>query len=413
MKSKKTWITILIISFAILYFGWPNKGSRSIGSVDYYEVVKGNVENMINLTGKVKPISTKSIASTFNARIQEVAVEEGSFVEKGQILIRFSEDDLRSKLENERSKYLKAKFRYEEVKNWQSSSGYISAKTQLEISTSQYQQMVNTYNENIELYEAKAISKQDLEMSKLEMEREFASLASNQAAFQDTVRKGDEDALQEALAELISAEISFKEAKEAMVKKDLKAPHSGVVTIRQQRFAGGDTTDKTLGPNTEVSPGEVLFSIANHDQLIAELQANEADIYRIQRGQQCEITLPAMPEESFSGKVVDIEPKPDGDNDANFLVRCLIENPNSLVKVGLSASVKILLDLKENVIIVPLSSLSKTAGILGVYVVQGKEIDFRPVKIGITNENMAEISEGLSENEIILAQISSNLYDED
>ncbi|MDD5640185.1 MAG: efflux RND transporter periplasmic adaptor subunit [Syntrophales bacterium] len=409
--SKKYWGVAVVLVVAALYIVWPGKHKKIKGGGEVFTVTKGNLERRVTLYGTVEPISSETVTAKFGARIKKVLFKDGDFVKKGTVLIQFNENDLRNKLETERSRYLKAKGRVEEVKNWQSSSSYISAKTSLETNRIQYEDSKNIYKENQELYKAKAISKQDLDRSFQEMNRNRANMESSEAAFVDTARKGNKDALREARAEFIAAEISFREAETALAEKDVLAPFSGVVTMTQQKSSPSLGSPKMISVNSSVSAGEILFTIANYDRLVAEVKVDEVDSFHLRPGQGCDISFPALPQAQSPGKVLDVGSKAD-DKGSFFLVRCEVSKVNPKLKVGLSAIVTIPMEEKDQVIVVPLASLDRKDGEPGVYLVEGKNLEFRPVKVGLTNNEMAEITEGLAEGEQILARVPARPTEE-
>ena len=85
-----------------------------------------------------------------------------------------------------------------------------------------------------------------------------------------------------------------------------------------------------------------------------------------------------------------------------FQVRSEIEKPSTLLKVGISATVEITFEEKNGVLVVPLSALVKQGGRMGVYLITGEKPQFTEVKIGLTDNDVAEVIDGLSEGKEIL-----------
>lgn len=400
VPSKKILGLVALTIVVCLYFLWPGHRRDNVSAEsDTYKVIRGDIASKLRQGGTIEAIKTESVASVINGRNNEVLVKEGDFVQKGQVLIRFREEDLLSKLETERAKYIKAKSRLDEVKNWYSSSTFINAKTNLETSRASCEDAGNTYKQNQELFKAKAIAKQDMDKSLLEFNRARASLEGAQAQFEEAKIKGNADALKEAMAGFIADKIAFKDAEMALAQKDVRAPCSGVVSLRQG--VQNAAAEKAVSLNRTVSPGEFLLTIADHDRLCVDCKVDEFDIYRIRLGQECKIIIPALSGEAFDGRVVGIAPQT-SEKGTFFQVRSEIEKPSTLLKVGISATVEITFEEKNGVLVVPLSALVKQGGRMGVYLITGEKPQFTEVKIGLTDNDVAEVIDGLSEGKEIL-----------
>lgn len=400
VPSKKILGLVAIAIVLSLYFLWPGqRRGNLLAQSDIHTVIRGDVASKIRQGGTIEALKTESVASVINGRISEVLVKDGDFVKKSQVLIRFREEDLLSKRETERAKHIKSKSRYEEVKGWNKSSTFINAKTNLETSHASYEDAENTYKQNQELFKAKAIAKQDLDKSLLELNRARAALEGAQAQFEEAKVKGNADALKEAEAASIADKIAFKDAEMGLAQKDVKAPCSGVVSFRHSGASGA--AERAISPNRSVSPGEFLLTIADYDRLCVDCKVDEFDIYRIRLGQECKISIPALSGEAFTGRVVGIAPQT-SEKGTFFQVRTEIEKPSSLLKVGISATVEFTFEERKEVLVVPLTALVKRGGQMGVYLITGKQTKYTEVKIGLTDNDIAEVIDGLSEGQEIL-----------
>jgi multidrug efflux pump subunit AcrA (membrane-fusion protein) len=80
---------------------------------------------------------------------------------------------------------------------------------------------------------------------------------------------------------------------------------------------------------------------------------------------------------------------------------------NISLKDGLSATVTIIIQEKDNVILVPTRAITRTNGVSTVQVVKGTATETRTVKTGLSDSSNIEITEGLSEGEQVLVKTSS------
>jgi HlyD family secretion protein len=409
----KKWLILagFLLVLVILYFGFSVRDRQSEAGQDVYVVTKGDVVRKIQLAGIIQPLVKEDVASAVSARIKRIFVKDGDLVKKGQILVQLNEEDLISNLETARSKLLKAKAKYEEVKDWQKSATFINAKSQVENAKTDFEEKTRVYEQNQVLYKAKAISKQDLTKSRFDMERSRAALTGAKATLKDTKIKGNQDALRQARADYIIAKIGFKDAKSALGFKDIVAPYSGIVMFKQQTTTALGTVEKSVSENRSVSPGEILMSIADRDSFTVDTPVDEFDVYKIHLKQAGVASVPALGGKKFATRIVEISSNK-SEQGTFFKIRNLIEKPDPKIKVGLSASVEITLEEKAGVLVVPVSALVKRGDNYGVFIKHNQNIQFHPVQIGLNNNEEVEIVKGLTAGQKILRRVPSRLTGE-
>jgi len=395
-----------------IFFMFNRGQSLNSNQEDYqkiYTVTARNISSNLQLSGKVNYLISEDVVFTTNARVKEKLVKDGDRVEKGQMLIRLNEEDLIYALENARVKYINANNKLNEIKNWQGSSSYISSKYQLANASARCEDVEKKYKENLDLYQAKAISKQDLDSSEFELKLARSELEITKAQFTETMAKGDKKAMEEAQSEFIMADIDFRKAKEAMAHKEIFATVSGVITIKQNPSDSGSAIQKLFSENMSVSPGDIFMTISDKSILTLDVQVDEFDVYRVKENQPCKISIPALPGSEFSGHLVSISSVATEASRALYRVRCQIDQLNPTARVGMSGDVEILLEEKRDVLVAPTSALAKKETVTGVYSVESGSPHFCPVKVGLNNGDLAEILEGISAGQKILRIVPANL----
>jgi HlyD family secretion protein len=386
----------------------PNPGQEA--GRNLYIVVAGNISSKLRLSGRANFLVSENIAFTTNAHVKEKLVNDGDSVEKGQVILRLNEEDLIYELENARGKYLSAKAHLDEIENWQNSSNYISSKNQLANVLTRCKDSERKYKENQDLLQAKAISKQDLDTSEYDLKLARSDLDVAKASFKETAAKGEEKAQEEARSAFTVAEIDFRKAKEATAHKEIIAPISGVITIRQKSpDNSADSLEKLLSKNSSVSASDIILTISDQSIFTVDVQVDEFDVYRVKENQPCKITIPALPGKEFTGHVVSISATSSETSRAVYQVRCQLDQLNPPVRLGMSGNVEILLAEKKNILVVPTSALVKKGTTTGVYLAGSGSDRFCPVSVGLNNGDMAEIAEGLSAGQKILSIVPAKL----
>ena len=178
----------------------------------------------------------------------------------------------------------------------------------------------------------------------------------------------------------------------------LRAPVNGTIT----NIYG------EIGETIKVANSVVIMISENEYQI--EIDIPEADIGLIDLAQEAKITLDAFPEQEFSGIVVEIEP-------AETIIQGVVYyktkigfsdkiNEISWVKPGMTANIIIIIDSKENVLVVPLRAIKEKDNIKFVRIpcetdIQGfVEIE---VEIGLrSNQGKVEIISGLNQGDKVI-----------
>jgi multidrug resistance efflux pump len=113
----------------------------------------------------------------------------------------------------------------------------------------------------------------------------------------------------------------------------VRSPVSGVVlTSRPEERVGA-----------RVDAGDLLAVVGRTDSLELELGVEQVDITRVRIGEQVRLRVDALPQRTFSGRVVSIGALPISDSSSvTFPVRAMIANEAGLLRPGMAAYARVL-----------------------------------------------------------------------
>jgi HlyD family secretion protein len=158
-------------------------------------------------------------------------------------------------------------------------------------------------------------------------------------------------------------------------------------------------------PSPTMAPTQIMRLIdPTSMELVVEV--DEIDIPDMEVGQEVIITLDALPDREFDGVVATIYPLPlEVGGVVVFNVKIELDVPEgSGIRVGMSAETDIVLAKRTDALLVPDRAISKDSeGNTIVNVVVGKELEERPVVVGISDGFDTEIISGLKVGETVLA----------
>jgi len=293
---KKLYLYILLIIAAVGttgYFLWSGSASKDI-KYRTDKVTRGDVVVQVRATGTINPDTTVDVGSQVSGMIARLFVDFNSVVRKGQVVA-----------------IIDSTFLFASEKQ---------AEANVERAQAEISQDKNNYDRTKELFDKQLASQADLD----------AATATYEAA----------------VASKKQAQASLDQARVNLTYAVIRAPIDGVVISR----------DVDVGQTVAASlQAPKLFQIANDlKRMQVQASVDEADIGQIKGGQQVTFTVDAYPEEQFQGIVSQIRLQPvTVQNVVTYTVIIEVQNPELKLRPGMTATVSILVDKRENVLRVP------------------------------------------------------------
>jgi HlyD family secretion protein len=438
MKNNKL-ITILAALVAVLLIvavvgkkkGWIGKGD--IQEVAVEKAAKRSLIETVTASGKINPQTEVKLSSEVSGEVIELNVVEGDSVRKGQLLCVVNPNIYEAVVTQATAglNQVKASLASARASSIQAKAAFENAK--------------RNYERNKKLFDDKVISEMEYEASKLQFEQ---AEANNSTAAEQ---------VNAAAFSVNSAEAQLKQANDNLLKTKIYAPMSGIVSLVNVKLG-----ERVVG--TAQMAGTEIIRIADLDNMQAEVDVNENDVLRISVGDSAEIEVDAYIKKKFIGVVTQISYSATNtinqvistSQATNFTVKMklLKDSYSDLIKPelgkkfpfrpGMSATVDIKTEGRENVITVPIQSVTTREGddlktddadyaksekgkkaAQGdkkdvkeiVFVVEKGKVVAKEVKTGIQNSSYIEIASGIAENdEVVKAPfklISKTLTDGD
>ncbi len=214
-----------------------------------------------------------------------------------------------------------------------------------------------------------------------------AELAVHQAelAWQQALINQEADALS-----LAQAQLNVTSAEQAVADTTLSAPMDGTVTA----------VSAHVGENV----GSAAFiTLADLSQPLLEVYLDETDLAMVGLDYEVDVVFDALPDETFTGKVVRIDPELVNESGITA-VRALVQldsfaKPQTL-PVGMNATVEVIGGRATGAVLVPVEALREiSAGEYAVFVMENGEPKLRMVQVGIMDFSFAEILSGVTAGE--------------
>jgi len=348
-----------------------------------------------------------------------------SDVDKAKLTYNFAKQDLEKYLQGEYPNQLKE----EESQITLAEEEVVRAQDNLEWSRKLYEERYISQTE-LQADELSVKKKTlDLEMAQNDLnllknfthKRRLAQLESDVSqagmALERTIRKASADVVQ-AEANLKAKESEFERQKDKLakvekqiVKTKIYAPADGMVIYATSAQQGGHRrqTVEPLDEGTQVRERQDLIHLPTTSGSNAEIGIYEASLDKVSIGLPVEVTVDALPGERFLGRVASIAPLPDAqsafmnpDLKIYDTIVYLDDTGNTdLLRTGMNCNAEIVVEQHKKAIYIPVQAVIRVGGDTTVYIVNGNKIESRKVKIGLDNDRMIRIIEGLKPGEMV------------
>lgn len=252
---------------------------------------------------------------------------------------------------------------------------------------------------------ALAIAEANLNRVKRDVER-YRKLAEQDAIAKQTLDYAETD-LNNASAQVVSAQAALVTATTNLNRSVIIAPFSGTIGIAQVRMGALVSAGTTLiNSISSVSPIAIDFPVSQADiQRFTALQRRGA----IEKDSIITLSLPGGTAYTHSGSISAIDRAVDA-NTGTITVRANFANPDGILRAGMNANVQIRSQSETKQLVIPYRAISEQLGQTSVYVLtDSSTVEQRQVRLGLKVIDRVVISEGLSLGETVVTDGLINL----
>jgi HlyD family secretion protein len=398
--------------------------TTQVRSVTVASVKTTTVDRVIEVSGTVEALELIPVTSEVpGLQIQEILVDEGTKVTKGQVLAKLKNDTIQAELSQAKASVDGAKARLAELQAGSRDEEVARAKERVNSAIAGVNQAESDLelvskraNRNRNLQAEGAISRDRLDeinnqerISRANLDRAEATLQEANQELKQLKTGARPEVINQAKAELAKAQGQLQYASVQLENTVIKAVTDGVIAERNAKV--GDLTSAKIG--NMPSPAQNLFSIIQNNSLELKLKVPETDLSKIRPGQSVNIIKNQNSTVPIVGKVREIDPIVDSNSRQAFVKVNLPSNTNLQPGMFLEAAVTISKDLGTTVPIKAL--LPQTEDNAIAFVVQkNNTVEARPVKMGeIFGNNQIEVLNGLENGESVVVKGAAYLKNGD
>jgi HlyD family secretion protein len=365
-------------------------------------IAERDLVSIVTASGFIQPKRKVDISADISGRVIQLAVEEGQWVNRGDLLLRIDP------------------------------TTYQAAERRAQAAVAQAQAQAAQARANLlkaqsDARRAEQLSRGDNLISAADAEQARTQLAVAEAQY-EAARYG-----------VAQAQAMLSEAREALRKTTITAPMSGRVT--RLNIEEGETA--IVG--TMNNPGSLLLTIADLSEMEARVKVDETDVPHIKHGDSVNVRIDAFPNQQFVGRVTRISNSAinaassslaaasNQQQSVDFEIIVTLNEPPAELRPDLSATADIVTAVRPRALSVPILSLTvrdadgkrfradremqnpnastsaadertrRAAEVEGVFVVREGKAHFVPVEVGIAGDRYFEVVRGLKAGDIVAA----------
>ena len=454
-KKSNTLIYVLVGAIVLLLAAAVWKGRQKPKGIEITteEVTKRTIKESVAASGKVFPEVEVNISPDVSGEIVELYVKEGDSVKIGQLLAKIDPDAIRSQVDRGAAAVNNSKARLagSRADIERSKAQLVQAQAQLEATEAQLSNQKSVHDRNINLSKQGVISEADFEASLASLDQLKANTRSLKASLESAkaTLNAAEQSAKAAEFDVKSNEATLKELQTNLKRTSLFAPMNGVISMLLV-----EKGERVVGSN--MMAGTEMLRVANMNAMEVQVDVSENDIPKVALGNAVDVEVDAYIDRKFKGIVTEIansasstvgaQVSLNSDQVTNFVVKIRLD-PSSYTDLvslnnrfpfrpGMSASVEINTTTAEDVISVPIQSVTtreekKEDGkpnkdeevkeedikeVVFILAEGGEKVKMVEVKTGIQDDTYIEVTSGLSGGEEIVegpySAISKKLEDD-
>lgn len=373
MKKSKT--IIILVTIGVLFtvsMYWLY--SKNIEDPVIYETetpTMGSIVKKTVATGSIVPKEEVLIKPNISGIIDEIFVEAGETVKAGDLIAKVKVVPNVSSLNS--------------AKN-----NINSVRTQVETARLAFENQKSIYNRQKELFEKGVISANEFDNAQLAYDQAQQRLKQEQVGL--TAANQNYDIVKTGTTSGLGASANT----------EIRATVSGMVLDVPVK-----TGNQVIEANN-FNDGTTIATLADVDKMIFEGKVDESEVGKIKEGLPLEITVGALPDQTFDAVLDYIAPKGVDENGAiQFEIKGTMKNldtTTTFIRAGLSANASIILAKADNVLTIKEALVQydpKTQEPFVEVMVGDQKFERRAVELGVSDGIDVEIKSGISKEDKI------------
>ena len=340
-------------------------------------IVERTIERYVEVVGSLKADQEVVVSSEVKGTVEELPVDLGSVVRRGQLLARLSQREWKLRVDQAQAALEQARARV----GLRNGSGSLEAEENSEVR----QAKASLDEARLRFDRAKTLIKNgDIAQERFdEAEINYRSAEARYQAAQDSFHN------QTALVEQRAAELQL--ARKQLQDTVIVAPIDGTVSARH------------VTQGEYIKAEARIVTLVRSNPLRLQAVVPEVAVASVRVKLPVSLIVDAYPGRTFKGEISRVSPSLD-EKARTLTVEATIENSDGTLKPGLFATVQLRVAKQSPAVMVPSRALLAFAGLTKLFVIQDGKVVERVVKTGLKDGDFVEILEGAKVGERVAVE---------
>jgi len=379
-------------------------------------------------TGSLASDAQTDVAPAVGGKIVQVNFDVGSYVQKGDVLVRLDDRDARIRLEQSQSQAQQAQSAVTQAQAQVESARANVRQTQAQLGLGENERFdVNQvaevrnakaaldlaeaeYTRNARLLESGDISRSQFDQRRAarDQARSAYQTALNGANQRYAAIRSAQSQVDTTLAAVHSAESAVRTA-QAQIEASQKAVTDTLILAPISGFVSERVAD--LGEYISPSaPGAKIATIVRTSVLRMKIDVPEQSIGKVTTGLGISLQTSAYPDRNFAGTVVRISPSLNA-TARTLTVEAEVANPEGLLKPGQFATVRIAQSTPEPAVMIPVSAVRTDGDVSRVFIVKDGAAREQIIQLGLLENDVIQVKQGVQEGDLVATSNVGQLVD--
>jgi RND family efflux transporter MFP subunit len=352
----------IILGFSILLLLLSGCGQKPVSkeilkNVKVISIAKSDISITDEFAGEVVSDEQIQVAPKMPGKVSAVYVDVGSKVKKGELLFSLDASDNLAQVNIAQAGVEAANINLRRARG--------TAQDNYETALSNYEKMKILYQEG-------GISKSELDAVK--------------------------DSIDAAKAQLEQSRASLSLSRTQLGETNVYAPAAGIIASR------------SINVGELASSAVPALTIVNNDKLYVSMNVSEKLINKISIGQKLQFIIDSITDKTFEGQITNISPAADAQTHF-YEVKAKVLDSDERIKHGMFSKTKMVIENKERALTLPNQGVVTDNGLPFAYIVKDGAVEKKPIQVGLANDKITEITQGLSEGDQVILEGQNFLTD--
>ncbi|MCB0619125.1 MAG: HlyD family efflux transporter periplasmic adaptor subunit [Saprospiraceae bacterium] len=366
-----------------------------------YETAKPEITDIVKktvATGAVRPRQEVNIKPQVSGVIDELFIEAGEMVKKGQQIARIKLIPSEVNINNAQSNVELARLRYDDAKReLERQRKVFSQKLDMEDARVRLENAKREEERNRQLFEEGVVSEQDYNQFKRDYELAQAAFDNAEILSANNIRQFENN-VDIRHQELQAAISNLQLLREGVASNSKQVANIVTSTVDGMVLDVPVEEGSSVIERNNFNEGTTIASIADMNSLVFEGKVDESDVGKLKEGMPLELTVGAIEGKTFEATLEYIAPKgEEEEGTVKFEVKAAIKPAEDVfLRAGYSANADIILDRRQQVLAIKERDLLFEQDSTFVEVQVGdQEFQRRAVQVGLSDGVQIEVLNGI------------------